>query len=90
MRSADFGNNQLNFTLRRQVSITERLNMQFRANFFNIFNHPSFADPSGSLGSVGATGAVSFSRATFGQSLLSLNNGLGTGGQLGGFNPLSW
>lgn len=83
-----FGSNQLNFSLRRQVNITERLNLQFRAEFFNLFNHPNFADPTGTLGSVAGSGAVAFSTATFGQSPSMLNSSLGTGGQIGGFSPL--
>ncbi len=82
-----FGNNQLNFALRRQVNFTERFNMQFRAEFFNIFNHPNFADPSGNLGSVIPMG-VAFSTGTFGKSPSMLNRSLGTGGQIGGFAPL--
>lgn len=82
-----FPSNQLNFALRRQFNMTERLNLQFRAEFFNIFNHPNFADPIGSIGSVsGATFVPNTS--TFGQSQSMLNQSLGTGGQTGGFSPL--
>jgi hypothetical protein len=83
-----FGNNQLNFSLRRQFNLTERLNLQFRAEFFNLFNHPNFADPSGTLGSVSGTGTLAFSSATFGLSQTMLNRSLGSGGQNGGFAPL--
>jgi Carboxypeptidase regulatory-like domain/TonB dependent receptor/TonB-dependent Receptor Plug Domain len=34
-----------NFALYKTTSITERLSMQFRADFFNILNHPNFANP---------------------------------------------
>jgi len=38
----------------KNTQITERLRMQFRADFYNAFNHPSFADPgAGSFGTVG-------------------------------------
>ena len=38
----------------KNTHITERVNMQFRADFYNAFNHAQFADPSGlSFGSVG-------------------------------------
>ena len=83
-----FPANQLNLAARRQYNFTERANLQFRAEFFNIFNHPNFADPSGTLGSVSANGAFASSGATFGQSLSMLNQSLGAGGQAGGFNPL--
>ncbi len=42
-----FGYWQDNFAIHRQFNLTERLNLQFRAEAFNVFNHPSFADPFG-------------------------------------------
>ena len=83
-----FASNQLNFAVRRQVNFTERFNLQFRAELFNLFNHPSFANLIGALGSVAAYGAVIFCTASFGQSPSMLNASLGSGGQTGGFNPL--
>ncbi len=84
-----FSNNQLNFGIRRRFRFTERFGAQVRAELFNVFNHPNFADPAGSLGSVNATtGNLTFSSATFGISPSMLNTSLGTGGQTGGFNPL--
>ena len=38
--------------------ITERFNLQFRAEFFNIFNHTQFLTPSGITGFNIATGAA--------------------------------
>jgi hypothetical protein len=35
----------LDFALAKNTPIFERLNLQFRAEFFNIFNHPNFALP---------------------------------------------
>jgi outer membrane receptor protein involved in Fe transport len=34
-----------NFAIYKSTAITERLSMQFRADFFNILNHPNFANP---------------------------------------------
>ncbi len=36
---------ELNFAIYKTTAITERLNMQFRADFFNLLNHPNFANP---------------------------------------------
>jgi Carboxypeptidase regulatory-like domain/TonB dependent receptor/TonB-dependent Receptor Plug Domain len=33
------------FSLTKDTKLTERLTMQLRADFFNIFNHPNFANP---------------------------------------------
>ncbi len=38
------------FSLFRTFPIRERLKLQFRAEFFNIFNHPNFSNPSATLG----------------------------------------
>ena len=37
-----FGMNQLDLSVRRTFPIVERLNLQFRAEMFNILNHPDF------------------------------------------------
>ena len=68
---------QMDFALRRQFNFNERLNVQLRAEFFNLFNHPNFADPNGNINS-----------ALFGRSTQMLSRGLGTGGSLGGFSPI--
>jgi outer membrane receptor protein involved in Fe transport len=34
-----------NFAIYKTTSLTERLTMQLRADFFNIINHPNFANP---------------------------------------------
>jgi hypothetical protein len=36
---------ELNFSVFKDTPITERVNMQIRAEFFNIFNHPNFSNP---------------------------------------------
>ena len=36
---------QWDFSIHKDTAITERVNMQFRAEFFNLLNHPNFASP---------------------------------------------
>jgi outer membrane receptor protein involved in Fe transport len=36
---------QMDFSLFKDTKLTERLTMQLRAEFFNIFNHPNFSNP---------------------------------------------
>ncbi len=42
-----FGAWQDNFAVHRDFSLSEGLKMQFRAEAFNVLNHPNFADPPG-------------------------------------------
>lgn len=72
-----FPMSQVDFALRRQFTPTERFNLQFRIEFFNVFNHPNFGDPVGDLGS-----------GLFGRSTSMLGRSLGSGGINGGLNPL--
>ncbi len=36
---------ELNFSIFKSTPLTERVNLQFNVDFFNIFNHPNFANP---------------------------------------------
>lgn len=72
-----FGAWQVDAGLLRQFRLTERIGLRFRAEFFNIFNHPNFGSPTNLLTS-----------PLFGFSTQMLANSLGSGGANGGFNPL--
>jgi len=45
-----FGATQVDFAVHREVPIWESLKLQFRAEIFNVFNHPNFGPPSGAFG----------------------------------------
>jgi len=69
---AGFGLTQMDLSIARRFPITERVGLQFRADAFNLFNHPNFTNPYGNL-QYGEYGL---------QSQEMLNQGLG------GLNPL--
>jgi hypothetical protein len=46
----------IDFSLTKDTKLTERLNLQLRAEFFNIFNHPQFALPGGVITPAGGSG----------------------------------
>jgi Carboxypeptidase regulatory-like domain len=39
------------FAVFKRTAITERANIEFRTEFFNLFNHPQFGPPNGTFGS---------------------------------------
>lgn len=71
----DYGNGiTKQLSLRRRIALAERLSLDFRADAFNLFNNPNFANPTGVMTS-----------ANFGRSVAILSAGLaGASGQ----NPL--
>src|SRR5262249_6710505 len=68
---------QADVASQRQLHVTANVRFRFRAEFFNIFNHPNFGSPTNVLTS-----------PLFGRSTQTLANSLGSGGANGGLNPL--
>jgi outer membrane receptor protein involved in Fe transport len=46
------GFEDIDLALFKNTKITERMNLQFRADAFDLFNHPNFGQPGGTLGSL--------------------------------------
>jgi hypothetical protein len=53
------GIQMVDLSLFKQFKFTERWQLQFRAEFFNTFNHPNFGNPSADISSPGSFGRVS-------------------------------
>ncbi len=83
-QQGDFGRNvlrgfgawQADIAFQRQFHLVDRMGLRFRSEFFNIFNHPNFGQPTNSLTS-----------PLFGQSTQTLASSL-SGADNAGFNPL--
>jgi hypothetical protein len=67
-----FGLTQVDVSLGRKFQLTDRLKLQFRADAFNVLNHPNFTNP--------------FAYIQFGSTYLASTQMLNQG--LGGLNPL--
>jgi hypothetical protein len=79
-----FGAAQWDFAVHREFPIFDSLKLQFRAELFNLLNHPNFGPPYANLGGPGALNPLfGLSSAMLGQSLAG-SSGLGNGA----FNPL--
>lgn len=60
------------FSLHKSTAITEKTNLEFRAEFFNVFNHAQFSGVTGDI--LGSFGAVTSARAPrIGQLALKLS-----------------
>jgi hypothetical protein len=78
-----FGAAQWDFAVHRTFPIHETLKLDFRAEGFNLLNHPNFGPPNGRFGS----SLFGLSNAMLGQSLNGGSTGISNSGG-GAFNPL--
>jgi len=76
-----FGATQWDLAVHRDFPIHESMRLQFRAEMFNVLNHPNFGPPSGLLGQ----GGFGVSSQMLAQ---SLNSGFGGNVGNGAFSPL--
>src|SRR5208282_3564908 len=68
-----FGATQWDFAVHRDFPVHERLTLQFRAELFNVLNHPNFGQPVGDI-----------TNSSFGQSIQMLGQSLNSGNLGGG------
>jgi hypothetical protein len=62
------GYHRLDFSLFKNFQLNERFRLEFRSEFFNIFNHPNFNYPGfGGNGVVAVSGSTNFNDDTFGE-----------------------
>jgi hypothetical protein len=62
------GFHRLDMSLFKDIKFNERFRLQFRAEFFNIFNHPNFNAPNfGGNGVVAISNSGNFNSSTFGE-----------------------
>ena len=85
LRQGDLGRNALrgyraaqwDFGVHREFPLRESLKIQFRAEMFNLLNHPNFAPPMSDISSF-----------QFGEPTMTLGQYLGANAGSGGFSPL--
>lgn len=79
--------NQTDLALRRQFSLTERVKLDLRAEYFNVFNHPVFGSPGSQCnpdsrwGSPGGAARPAFGKLCPGISTTNIDATRGLGGQ---------
>jgi hypothetical protein len=62
------GYHRLDFSLFKDIPLTERFRLQFRTEMFNIFNHPNFNAPNfGGNGVVAISGSGDYTNSHFGE-----------------------
>jgi hypothetical protein len=62
------GFEDVDLALIKNTKVTERMNVQFRADAFDILNHPNYGQPSGTVGSVGVIQSTRFPTGDSGSS----------------------
>jgi hypothetical protein len=62
------GFEDVDLALIKNTKVTERMNVQFRADAFDLLNHPNYGQPSGTIGSVGTIGSTRFPTGDSGSS----------------------
>jgi hypothetical protein len=81
---------QTDLAVRRRFDLTERVKLDLRAEYFNVFNHPMFGAPGDgavpyAYWGYGPTAEPGFGQVTPGY---TTNIAMGQGGTRGGQNPL--
>ncbi len=81
---------QTDLAVRRRFDLTQRVSLDFRVEYFNVFNHPMFGAPGDgyvpySYWGLGPTAGPQFGKVTPGY---TTNYAMGSGGSGGGQNPL--
>jgi hypothetical protein len=62
------GFHRLDFSAFKAIQMNDRISLQFRAEFFNVLNHPNFNAPGfGGNGVVSIGGSTNFTSNTFGE-----------------------
>ncbi len=62
------GVGRLDFSIFKQFQLTERYRMEFRSEFFNVLNHPTFNAPGfGGNGVVAIAGSTDYTNSNFGK-----------------------
>jgi hypothetical protein len=85
-----FSISQTDVALRRRFDLTERVKLDLRAEYFNVFNHPMFGAPGDGYSPYASWGRGPQAASGFGyvRPGYTTNMAMGGGGAYGGQNPL--